>query len=85
MNHGVRITDKHGLLHLRPKKKKNPQLRSQYQRLFVASHISGDGFPDATSSPPMMTEKDSFHPIIGKYWKRISDIKNTKNDILAAC
>ena len=26
------------------------------------SHISGDGFPFCTSSPPMMTEKDSFQP-----------------------
>ena len=31
----------------------------------VASHISGDGFPAVTSSPPIMTEKDSFQPITG--------------------
>jgi hypothetical protein len=27
------------------------------------SYISGDGFPFSTSSPPTITENDSFHPI----------------------
>lgn len=29
---------------------------------FIMSHISGEGFPMATSSPPIITENDSFHP-----------------------
>lgn len=41
------------------------------------SYISGDGFPALTSSPPMMTEKDSFQPISGEYEQKRINRTNT--------
>lgn len=37
-------------------------LSNQGQTIHLESHISGEGFPFLTSSPPIMTEKESFHP-----------------------
>lgn len=36
------------------------------------SYISGDGFPAFTSSPAIMTEKDSFQPVLEKRHSIIS-------------
>ena len=33
---------------------------------YTLTHISGEGFPAFTSSPPIMTLNDSFHPANGK-------------------
>lgn len=45
------------------------------------THISGDGFPFCTSSPPMMTEKDSFQPTQIQHKEKLDDDINDKQKI----
>lgn len=46
------------------------------------SHISGDGFPILTSSPPTMSEKESFHPNKINTMSKQTHTCQTKNKIL---